>query len=165
MDPDELILALLKAIPNHRIDGKKRLQKLAYLAASAGVESRTHFSLRDYGPYSPEVANAANSLTLSGVVTEDEQLLPPNNFFMTTYELPDPDHVNAHLPDPVSSAIRQLNQYSTIQLEVAATYLFFRNQGLDENGARERTVAMKPAKASTTVLARVPEILGHLPTA
>ncbi|MFC5066403.1 hypothetical protein [Flaviflagellibacter deserti] len=163
MAPDELVLALLKAMPHKKIDGKKRLQKLAYLMASAGVDCNIQFDLRDYGPFSVEIAQAADYLTFSGLIEEDEQQLGDNNFFMTSYKLIESIPTRPELSHDHVKALAALAKYTTIQLEVAATYLFFRNRGLDEETARQRTVAMKPAKASPAVLAKAPEILGHLP--
>ena len=66
MSPDSFILSALQTLPDHTITGKKRLQKLAMLLQVSGLKIDADFSLHHYGPYSFELADAADELDWAG---------------------------------------------------------------------------------------------------
>ena len=70
MQPSELVVAILSAVPSHEVWGKKRLQKLAFLVKEAGLECDVDFRLMDYGPFSFGLARVADSL--SSLVTSNK---------------------------------------------------------------------------------------------
>ena len=73
MHAEDAVLAIITALPDRRIKGKKRLQKLAFFLKSAGAKFDARFDIRDYGPFSREIAAAAQALSLKGRVEEREE--------------------------------------------------------------------------------------------
>ena len=63
-------IAIITAFPDRRIKGKKRLQKLAFSLKSTGAKFDARFDIRDDGPFSREIAAAAQALSLKGRVEE-----------------------------------------------------------------------------------------------
>jgi len=67
----EFVLLLISTLPGQRIEGRTKLQKVAYffslqLGLDRSLDYRPHF----YGPYSSEIAEAASSLVALGFLTE-----------------------------------------------------------------------------------------------
>lgn len=67
----EFVLLLIGTLPGQRIEGRTKLQKVAYffslqLGLDRSLDYRPHF----YGPYSSEIAEAASSLVALGFLTE-----------------------------------------------------------------------------------------------
>jgi uncharacterized protein YwgA len=67
----EFVLLLVGALPERRIEGRTKLQKVGYffglqLGIGRSLAYRPHF----YGPYSAEVAEAASMLVALGFLTE-----------------------------------------------------------------------------------------------
>ena len=67
----EFVLLLISTLPEQRIEGRTKLQKVAYffslqLGLDRSLDYRPHF----YGPYSSEIAEAASSLVALGFLTE-----------------------------------------------------------------------------------------------
>ena len=73
MTSAELILAVLETLPGRKISGKKRLQKFGMLLQYAGLGLDVDFSLHHYGPYSSELADAADELSWSGAIKEEAE--------------------------------------------------------------------------------------------
>jgi len=72
MDAETLILAVLAAVPNHEIQGRKRLQKMSYFALQKGASANVRFFLHDFGPFSADVASATDLLSFLGDIDEEE---------------------------------------------------------------------------------------------
>lgn len=163
MTAGELILAVLAGLPKHEVRGKKRLQKLAFFVKQAGVECDASFRLWDYGPFSVEIAKAADWLAALEKINEQTAQLGELNTFMTIYSMP---RDNTKACDLLGSKPKQflqfLDGYSTIELEVAATIRYFENQGLPKEAAVKQTKQMKPTKTTPVVLERSNEIIQQL---
>jgi uncharacterized protein YwgA len=163
MTADELILAVLAGLPKHEIRGKKRLQKLAFFVKQAGVECDASFRLWDYGPFSVEVAKAADWLAALDKIIEQTAQVGELNTFMTIYSMPR-DYAKACdlLESKPKQLLQFLDSYSTIELEVAATIRYFENQGLTKEAAIQQTKQMKPTKTTPAVLEKSNEIVQQL---
>ena len=159
MTPAEFILAVLGALPDRKVLGKKRLQKFGMLLQYAGLDFDAGFSLHRYGPYSSELADAADELSWSGKIKEKAEQTGMFGMFQTTYTLPDDHEPSEMLTEPHKEKLLRLIVFSTIELEVASTIALFQKEGLDPKGAIAKTCSLKRAKAIPPVLAKAEKIL------
>ena len=160
MNSEDLVLAIIAALPDRKITGKKRLQKVAFLLKTAGVRCDAHFSIQDYGPFSREIAAAAQSLVLKGRIEEREEPIGVSNTFVTVYRLRGiADNTIRPLQEKYKRLLRRLEDFPTVDLEVAATLQFFKSAGLATEAARRKTIELKPVKTTAQVMRNVPKIL------
>jgi len=159
MDAEGLVLAVLDAMPDREVRGKKRLQKLAFFAVQAGAPSTARFSLHNFGPFSPEIAGATDLLAFVGDISESEAQFTQSKRFLKVYGLTEISSVPEALPETSSRAIRALNEYSTIELEIASTMLYFISQGNSPDDAIEATKELKPEKSQPKIIQRAKEAL------
>ena len=159
MKPTDFILATLEAIPNHKILGRKRLQKLSMLLQHAGADLDAEFSLHHYGPFSSELAEAADDLFVDGLINEQRRSVGTYGMRQSEYSLSEPDEFEEKLQQPFDDLLLKLNEFTTIELEMASTIAFFER----ENGNRKKAVAeassIKPTKAIPPVLEKAEAIL------
>jgi uncharacterized protein YwgA len=154
LDSNDLVLAIVTAAPNHRVEGKKRLQKFAYFLKSVGVKSDASFKIRDFGPFSSEVARAADWLTVSGKLKEQEKLVASLKKFITVYSVDIQYNSPKRLDDRFEKIVKKLDTYSSVELEVAATIQFFLKEGLSNAGALRSVRELKPTKALPKVISK-----------
>ena len=162
MRTNEFLLAVLCALPEHRVKGKKRLQKLTYLLKEAGAEFDADFRLKDFGPFSYDVADAAKMMTYFGEIDESEEEVGYANQLMTVYSLegkPECKGIENLIKDNLLIVLEEIDKFSTLELEVAATVRFLESEGLDRDAAIERTKALKPTKSREEIIEKVPDIL------
>jgi hypothetical protein len=160
MHPEDFVLGIIAALPERKIQGKKRLQKLAFLLKAAGAKSEVRFDIRDYGPFSREVASAAQFLTLKGRLEESEQPIGASRTFVTVYKVQGSSDASLRpLPEKYKEMLRRLDRYPTVDLEVAATFQFLRAAGFAPDAARRKTIELKPVKATPQVMKNVNKIL------
>ncbi len=166
MGSNDAILAVLAASPNHRIEGRKRLQKILWLVKLAGLPVDAEFEISHYGPYSERVANTADLLSVIGKIDESEEPLGSFNMIQSVYTLPSQPLSGGRdapaLPGPYNGLVAFLSDFSTTELEVAATIGYFKQSGLSESAAIARTRSMKPNKTISPVLAKAKHILGEI---
>lgn len=155
-----LILGMLGSLPEGQISGKKRLQKLAKLLELSGLNIEAEFEILHYGPYSRELAQAAEFLVLTGQIEESSEPVGVYRTYQSVYSLPDAGNSVFRLSKKYRDILRKLNEYSTVELEVAATIGHFQtNEGLSYKTAVEETKFMKPTKAIRPVLDKAKNIL------
>lgn len=150
---------MLDAVPEHKIQGRKRLQKLSYFAVQTGTKADVHFFLHDFGPFSADVANAADLLSFLGDVKESDVPVGPTKRYSKLYQLADPKAVPARLPKSSADALRALSSFSTIELEIASTIFYFMSQQMNEVEAIEATKKMKPSKSQPKIINRAKDAL------
>lgn len=158
MKPDSFIPSLISSLPSKEVRGKKRLQKFGYILKQAGLPLDAHFYLYDYGPFSADVARCAEILTITGDLHEDERPVGASGTYMTVYSLP-PAAKAEPLSDQFSCLATELDQFPTVDLEIAATMLLFLSEGHIAEQAKELTKSMKPMKATPSVLASADRIV------
>jgi uncharacterized protein YwgA len=157
---EDFVLAIVAAHPDRAIKGKKRLQKIAFFLKNAGARCDARFEIWDYGPFSREIAAAAQSLALKGRLDEREEPIGASGTFVTVYRMrSDTEGAVRPLPEKYSHILRQLEKFPTVDLEVAATYQFFRSAGLGSEAARKKTIELKPVKANAQVMKSVQKII------
>lgn len=159
MSPTEFILSALRALPDRKISGKKRLQKFGMLMKYSGVNLDMDFSLHHYGPYSSELADAADELSSTGAIVEKSEQTGMFGMFQSNYMLPDGHEPPEELTEPSKEKLLKLNQFSTIELEVASTIALFQSEELTHKAAVAKTCALKRAKAVPKVLEKAEIIL------
>jgi uncharacterized protein YwgA len=159
MGPDDFILAILAAIPGRRLKGKKRLQKLAFLLTQAGAKCEAEFHIRDFGPFSAQIANATKFLAAIGLIDEREEPVGAANTYVSTFKLsPAATQRVKPLNPKYQKILRNLEKYPTVDLEVAATIIFFQAMGLRGDVAIRKTKELKPTKTTAQVLKKLPAI-------
>lgn len=159
LSADDTVLAILSALPKKKIAGKKRLQKTAYLLKTAGAQLDVDFELWHYGVFSKKLANAANDLALFDVIEEIEAPVGPHGIHLSEYRLRANPSETKPLSKSIEALLEKLDNYSTVDLEVASTVLYFESIGLSRTKAWEETEEMKPNKVIEPIVRRAEEIL------
>lgn len=143
---NDLVLAIVCNAPHHKVRGKKRLQKLAYFLKSSGFESDVNFKIWDFGPFSSEVARAAEWLSISGRIIETEEQIGSLKMFTTVYSS-ESNNDEIGIAPRFKKILGALDEYSNVELEVAATIKFFLDKGHTKERAEEMVEQLKPSKA------------------
>jgi uncharacterized protein YwgA len=162
MNAEDLVIAVLGALPSHEVRGKKRLQKLAFFATQTGAEADVRFFLHDFGPFSTEIAGATDLLALIGAISEEDAQFERTRRFYKVYRLPDAKGAINTLPGSTLGALRKLNEYSTLELEIASTIRYFMSTGLTAEKAIEATKNLKPSKSEPKIIRRAQEALSKV---
>ena len=160
MTPREAILAVLGAVPDQRIEGKKRLQKLIQLLQFSGAPIQASYSIHHYGPYSSSIADAAEELCLFEEIKCEEKPCGNNGMWQSVYSLEPANKKTSFFSDRHQEILKKLNGYSTVELEVASTVALFLREGLSKEEAVKETEDLKPTRAIPQVLKKADEILG-----
>lgn len=164
VSPHEFLLALLASAPDHKIQGRKRLQKMCFLLKCAGADVKIDFRLLHYGVFSTDVADVADELVLTGMVKEDIKPIGIYDTFQSIYQLPSDSEKIGELPEALRDVVSQLNEFTTIELEVASTIAYFVNKGLSQSDALAETKKLKPSKAIRPVIRKAKKILAIVST-
>ena len=161
MELQELLSYVVALNKDAKVVGKTRLQKMIFLLDQCGLGSSAKYSYHYYGPYSAEIAEAAEDASLFGALEFDEK---PGfyNIPYGTYEVTDK---NLHIPPIIGSLeihtlqekLTIMSEYSAIELELAATIQYLRKQG--SFNAVEEVKQLKPAKATDSRMARARKLL------
>lgn len=141
--------------------GKKRLQKFAFLLQSIGASCDAEFRIWDFGPYSKEIAGAAEQLSFFGLLSEAEEQVGQWRMFTTVYTISD-NSKSLKLEERYSRALENLDKYSNVDLEVAATIQYYLKLGLDKLEAVSKTTRLKPTKSVPEVVNRSFKIIQEI---
>ena len=160
METEKFILAILGEIPSHSVTGKKRLQKLVYLLKEGGEPCDAVFQLRNFGPYSSDVEDSTDILSLLGDICEEEERVGYADYLACKFYLPDGEQLpDIKLSDHGRSLLSFLNKFTTVELEIASTILYFYRAKYSWRDALKKTMVMKPAKSKRAVLEKANDIL------
>lgn len=144
------------------IVGRTRLQKIAYLLEAAGVGAGFAFRYKHYGPYSEQLADAAQTARIVGMLSEQETPATWGGLYSTYHSLLPPD---LRAPDARRRLAQELVNVDAVELELAATALFLAfEQSQDPWGETSRR---KPDKAEGGRLQRARQLyqrLRNIPT-
>lgn len=137
-----------------RVVGRTRLQKTAYLLTVTGLENGFTFSYKHYGPYSENLAAAANLGDLLGYIHETEQAAAWGGTYSiyTTENQDDADENQARQQFAQATA-----KADAVELELTATAVFLATEGYQD--AWEETARRKPDKVSDGRLDRAKRLL------
>jgi uncharacterized protein YwgA len=123
--------------------GRTRLQKIGYLLELAGLGDGFSYAYRYYGPYSDDLAAAARTARLFGLLQETEH---PASWGGTYSVFTVPDSGSAAAVDPSRRALAHTAaEADPVELELAATAAFLSADGAADPWAK--TARLKPQKA------------------
>ena len=163
MDILDFLPATINTTPSKKITGRKRLQKIIHLLELAGADVEGKFDLLHYGPFSKNVSTALEELEFQGLVKETVQASGVYDTIQYVYEIGDLFDVDSKVPELPDDTDRKLlakiEEYSTIDLEVASTIGFFETQKPDREYAKGKTKEIKPNKMIPAVIKNAEEIL------
>lgn len=142
----ELLYAFIFAHPGRRIAGRKRLQKEVLLAQKKGFPSDYTYKAYFYGAYSEELFSDLKMIEQLQWISEVEKYAPPPYL---TYEITALENGPQLAEGVNANMINTLARATTYDLEIAATYVLFRENGLDHQEAVDALSRTKPDKMRT----------------
>ena len=161
MDLVDYVGALVR-LSDGRIVGKTRLQKIAYLLEAKELGFDLSFDYHNFGPFSAELAFAADDAESLGYISTDEHLgchSVPYTVFHSTDEAPkfeDGGDLEAR-----RVALGPMNRYSALVLELAATAVYLKRNGYPKSVWKE-VKRRKRLKATRDRVAAAKDLLGSL---
>ena len=162
-DMEEYVGAMICACDG-KIEGKTRLQKTAYILQVKGLGfSDIVFDYYKYGPFSPEVAEAADDAKALGYIKMGEGEGPhsvPYAIFLS--EEKSPQFEDCDQTKKILQTLETIKPHSTLALELAATAVYLKNNGYAKNYLEEIR-KRKPLKAASDErMERVKNLLSDL---
>jgi hypothetical protein len=138
------------------IVGRTKLQKTVYLLTLAGFETLFRFGYKHYGPFSEELADAAELAAAFDLIAEHRQPASWGGDY-SVYA------VSAGKPSAQTSRIklaREAAKSDAVLLELAATAAYLAQEGKPQPWAE--TARRKPDKAADGRLERAKELYARL---
>jgi uncharacterized protein len=152
----------LIALNGGEIVGKIRLQKIAYLLEAAGLGIGLDYDYHHYGPYSADLAQAAEDARLSGLIEYAERLgyheVPYAVFSLAGDQA---RQIAAAAPSRRVTAIAAMKDYSAVDLEIAATAAYLKLNGYVDTFDEELR-ARKPMKATPQRVSKARRLISTL---
>jgi uncharacterized protein len=124
------------------IVGRTRLQKIAYFLEAADLGTGFHFRYKHYGPYSEQLAAAAQHAAALRLIVENESVANWGGLYSVFHAHIPPD------PNPNPARVRitqEMVNVDAVELELAATALFLAREGFVDPWSE--TARRKPDKA------------------
>jgi len=131
-----------------KVDSRKQLQKSIYLLQQAGSPLQCRYILHYYGPYSFELASLIDQLDAVGIIKETREgpayksnITPKGKKVVGNFEK---TGAGVKAKSAINSFIRkfvELNKQDPLQLELAATMVYFYEDDWDE--AKRQTAIFK----------------------
>ena len=149
------------------IVGKTRLQKMAYLLEAKGVGfGNIVFDYNNYGPFSSELAFAADDAESMGYIETVERLslhhAVPYKVFRSREQVSEEDSEEGRGDiETRKDALRLMNDYSTLVLELAATAVYLKKNGYPDE-VWEEVEKRKPLKATPKRIERADQLIAAL---
>lgn len=140
-----------------RIVGRTKLQKIGYFLEAAGVGSGFPFRYKHYGPYSEQLAAAAQHAAALRLIVENESIASWGGQYSTfhTQMPPDPSTHPAR-----AQLAQELVNADAVELELAATAAFLASERFLDPWAE--TARRKPEKAEGGRLERAKQLYWRL---
>jgi uncharacterized protein YwgA len=138
------------------IVGRTKLQKTVYLLTLAGFEDQFRFGYKHYGPFSEELAEAADFATAFGLISEHQQ----TSSWGGTYSVYSAASSELSAPPSRVSLTQEAARSDAVLLELAATAAYLAQENKPQPW--EETARRKPDKAADGRLERARELYGHL---
>lgn len=141
----DVVFQIIANAPNHKVEGRKKFQKLAHLLLASGEEFDIAFRIHHYGPFSDELADELYDLAWNDEVLESHSPVLPLGTHQYVYALPNEFTSENRLSTKGVEILEYLDNLSTAVLEVASTIIYFRNSlGQKLDNAIESTTELKP---------------------
>ncbi len=161
-EASDLVVGMV-ALNGGQLVSKIRLQKTVYLLEQCGLGGNFEFEYRNYGPFSIDVARAADDAVAGSRLTESSR---PGHHAepYTIYETEEhpPEKLGMVSSGDLRKKLKVMEHYSSLELEVASTIVFLQRQGHDEPSSIAGTKELKPLKATNERIARAHELLSEL---
>jgi hypothetical protein len=138
------------------IVGRTKLQKTVYLLTLAGFETRFRFGYKHYGPFSEELADAADLAAAFDLIAERQQ---PASWGGTYSVYAAPAGEPSAQPGRIRLA-QEAARSDAVLLELAATAAYLAQEGRPQPWAE--TARRKPDKAADGRLERARELYMRL---
>ncbi len=147
MDLEEYAAAVVH-VAGGQVVGKTRLQKIAYLLEEMGLGFGLDFDYHNFGPFSAELAFAVNDAEALGYL-ETREKYGYHEVPYTTFEaLPEaPKFEEDAKQSDRQEAVKTMEEYSAVVLELAATAVYLERNGYDDS-AWEEVEKRKAVKAT-----------------
>ncbi|AKS39665.1 hypothetical protein NP92_02150 [Anoxybacillus gonensis] len=131
------------------IVGRKKLQKMIYIAKKMNFPFYEKFDFHFYGPYSEELTLRIEELCNVGFVQEMRE--KKGGYYQYRYALTEAGkqfltHYNLDMPD-LDVCLRSLNEQSARFLELVSTILYFEDLSKDE--VKEKVFTLKSKQRYT----------------
>lgn len=161
MELRDFLLAMFNALPDKKIDGKKRLQKIVHLMKESGAKVNADYRILHYGPFSNEVADAVDELSTYGPIQESMDKVNVGSYdtYLYVYKLEGEQDDLPVLGSEQEELVEKLNNCSTTVLEVTSTISFYQSEGFSYGEAVSKTRYLKPTKTIEPVLRQADKIL------
>ncbi|BAB07536.1 YwgA family protein [Halalkalibacterium halodurans] len=145
-DHAKLMAMLLHA---GEIVGRKKLQKMVYIAKKVEMPFSERYKFHMYGPYSEELTLRVEELCNLGFVTELKE--DKGNYYQYRYSLSEEGKkfLELHEADVLEGKriIEQMNEQSSRFLELVSTLLYFEDLSPEE--VKEKVKTLKPKQNYT----------------
>ncbi|MBF6568483.1 MAG: hypothetical protein IVW54_06365 [Candidatus Binataceae bacterium] len=162
MDGCDLVAGVV-ALNGGKLVGKTRLQKTLYLLdRDSGLDYEYHY----YGPFSEELANAADdAIQLGQLEYEDRPGFHsvPYRIYISKASITPPATLGGLSSETIQNKLEIMNRFSALELEVAATILFLADDFLIDDPYTEVS-RKKPLKATPERIARAKQLISDLGT-
>lgn len=164
MNAEDIVVDLI-ALNGGELVGRTRLQKGAYLLHRCGANFDLFFTYHHYGPYSFELAEGCLDACAEGWVKIEEK---PGRYgiryaiFKIREDAKPSGRLGALPADEARPLLKEIQRVSDIVLELAATIVYFLEDGYDMKQAIAETKARKPLKANAASLARADSLIRAL---
>jgi uncharacterized protein len=139
------------------IVGRTKLQKIAYFLEVSGLGAGFHFRYKHYGPYSEDLAAAAQHAAALKLIVETESVANWGGLYSTFRSQilndPNPNLARVRIAQEMVNA-------DAVELELAATALFLAYEGFTDPWFE--TARRKPDKADAGRLERAKQLYQHL---
>lgn len=160
-DPVELVTDIVAA-NGGSIVGKTRLQKIFYLLDACGLESGFEYEYHNFGPFSVDLAVAADdAVALKKLKSDEKPGYHQVPYVEYSTSRPMPSDIGDLPEDKLRNALAVLGEYSSIDLEIASSIHFLRHNGYADTAEKE-TVLRKPVKATPERLTKARKLLTAL---
>jgi uncharacterized protein len=163
MSIEKLVANMVSLNKDQKLVGKTRLQKTFYLLNELGMNSGAEYSYHYYGPYSADVASAAEMATLFFNFDAEEKVSSKRGVSYTFYSSREERPASlGDLPSgEAQEALLAMGDVSDTVLELAATMVFLKKNGFPNNYLDE-VRARKPLKATDERLRSAQELVTKL---
>ena len=155
-----LVAATISAHRDNKLTGRMRLQKTINLLQRLGLPSDYQFSVYFYGPYSDALASDVKLLEDMKFIREDSNYSRLKNCTYFNYEAQ--PTFNDKFPDGLRSALTKIESTNPDILELAATFLAYKDIWQDQEKALKALKMKKKNKVNDENLSSMEQFLDEL---
>lgn len=169
---DYALLELLDRLGGVR--GRKKLQKLVYIAKLVGIPIEDDFYFHYYGPYSSELASRVDQLVEQKLLLETKRELTVADGVEYGYDVTGKwreqlDSIRPRVPDEFRRSLERgitraeaLKGRDVFELELASTLLYWRDKDHTWDEAEATTARRKKAEQTSDVFRQARQIAAEV---